>query len=120
MLGAADAIAQSASSEDLVQYVRREIVDVLGIDQCRFEPAGADVRSATSLNHDGSVTRRGARLDVDRDGLPTDDLITLDASHHGVNRGRFVLTASTRVARPTLEQRRVAVLLADQVGGALA
>jgi hypothetical protein len=119
VLGAGDAIAHSASSEDLIAYVRRQIVDVLGIDQCTFAPAGTEVRSATTLNHDGSVSRRGSRLDVDRDGLPTDDFITLDASHHGVSRGRFVLTASTRVARPTLEQRRVAVLLADQVGGAL-
>jgi K+-sensing histidine kinase KdpD len=120
VLGAADAVAHSASSHELVEYVRHQIVDVLGIDQCRFEPAGAEVRSATSLNHDGSVTRRGARMDVDRDGLPTDDFITLDASHQGVVRGRFVMTASTRVVRPTLEQRRVAVLLADQVGSALA
>jgi K+-sensing histidine kinase KdpD len=121
VLGAADVIAESSSSPtELVAYARRQIVDVLGVDRCAFEPLGTEVRSATSLNHDGTVTRRGARLDVDRDGLPTDDLITLDASHHGTGYGRFVLTASTRVARPTLEQRRVAVLLADQVGGALA
>ena len=120
VLGAADAVSQSASREELVEYVRHRIVDVLGIDQCRFEPAGTEIKSVTSLNHDGSVTRRGSRLDVDRDGLPTDDFITLDASHQGVSHGRFVLTASTRVVRPSLEQRRVAVLLADQVGGALA
>jgi K+-sensing histidine kinase KdpD len=121
VLGAADVVAQSSSSPtELVDYARRQIVEVLGIDRCTFEPAGANVSSVTSLNHDGTVTRRGARLDVDRDGLPTDDLVTLDASHRGVSHGRFVLTASTRVARPTLEQRRVAVLLADQVGASLA
>ena len=34
----------------------------------------------------------------------------------GVTCGHYLLTAATRVARPSLEQRRVAVLLADQVG----
>ena len=38
----------------------------------------------------------------------------------GVRHGEFRLTASTHLARPTIEQRKVACLLADQVGAALA
>jgi hypothetical protein len=37
-----------------------------------------------------------------------------------VTYGQFVLTASTRVVRPSKEQIQVAVTLADQVGAALA
>jgi hypothetical protein len=33
--------------------------------------------------------------------------------------GHFLVTAATRVSRPRPEQRRVAVLLADQVAGVL-
>lgn len=109
-LGAADLAALQAP--ELVDAVSRQIVEVLGIDACRFEPGAAG--GSTLLAHDGSVTRRGQEVDVARHGLPTDDVIALDAGH-----GRFLLTASTRIVRPTIEQRRVAVLLAGQVRAAL-
>lgn len=35
--------------------------------------------------------------------------------HEGETLGHFVLTSASDVARPSLEQRRVAVLMADQV-----
>ncbi|HEX8488212.1 MAG TPA: hypothetical protein VF642_06695 [Propionibacteriaceae bacterium] len=38
----------------------------------------------------------------------------------GVLPGRYLLTAATAIRRPTLEQRRVAVALAEQAGAALA
>lgn len=121
VLGTADIVAlRQGSPETLIDRVSRQIVEVLDIDACRFSPQGDEVRSATTLEHDGTVARRGQTLDVDRDGLPTDDLITLDVSNRGARHGRFVLTASTRTVRPTLEQRRVVVLLADQVAAALA
>jgi hypothetical protein len=40
--------------------------------------------------------------------------------NHGVRRGRFLLTAEPGDARPTVEQRLVAVAFADQIGAALA
>jgi K+-sensing histidine kinase KdpD len=121
VLGTADIVAlRQDSSAELIDRVNHQIVQVLDIDACRFAATGVEVRSATTLQRDGSVERRGQQFDVDRHGLPTDDLITLDVSHNGAHLGRFVLTASTRSVRPTVEQRRVVVLLADQVGGALA
>jgi hypothetical protein len=54
-------------------------------------------------------------VDVDRNGLPTDDEIALLVRHGDSTLGRFQLNAATRVARPSLQQRRVAVLLADQI-----
>jgi hypothetical protein len=38
----------------------------------------------------------------------------------GLVHGRFLLTVATRVVRPSREQLRVAVALANQVGAALA
>ena len=120
VLGTADIVAdRDASPDRLVERVERQIVEILDIDACRFEPAGAVGESSTVLNRDGTVSLGGHPVDVDRHGLPTDDLIALDVRHGGVSHGRFVLTASTRLLRPSLEQRRVVVLLADQVGAAL-
>ncbi|WP_456843724.1 DUF4118 domain-containing protein [Cellulomonas sp. P5_C6] len=112
--------ARPTEAGALVQRVGRQIVEILDIDDCRFEAPGAESRSTTVLGPDGTVTQRGQAVDVERYGLPSDDRIALDVRHDGVRLGRFVLTASTRVARPSLEQRRVVVLLADQVGAAMA
>ena len=71
------------------------------------------------LEHDGRVTRRGKELDVERDGLPTDDDIALVVTRAGETMGHFLLTSASSVARPSLEQRKVAVLLADQAGQVL-
>lgn len=56
---------------------------------------------------------------MDRHGLPTDEEIPLPVRHGGAGVGAFVLTTATRRRRPTTEQLRVAVLLADQVGVAV-
>lgn len=65
------------------------------------------------------MTGRGHRISVERDGLPTDEKVGLIVRQGGAVHGQYVLTAATRVARPSVEQLRVAVLLADQVGAAL-
>ncbi|MFF3064955.1 DUF4118 domain-containing protein [Oerskovia sp. NPDC057915] len=108
----------TASPATLVAHVQRQIVDVLDLDECRFDTStgGAHPR----LHEDGSVTRGSQVLDVERDGLPTDDRVELLVEHAGVVRGRFLLDATTRVRRPDLDQRVIAVTLAQQVGSALA
>jgi K+-sensing histidine kinase KdpD len=122
VLRTADLVAlHDASPQALTDEVAARITDVLGVDGCRFEPTdGRHAASATALHRDGSVTQRDVRIDVDRHGLPTDDLLALPVEHDGVPLGRFLVTSSTRHARPTVEQRRVAVTLADQVGTRLA
>jgi len=121
VFGTADVVAlQQESTQALTDHVCRQIVEILAIDACRFERAGATTGSNVTLDRDGSVTQLGHEVDVDRDGLPTDDLIALEVQHGGISRGHFLLTASTRIVRPSREQRRVVVLLADQVGAALA
>jgi K+-sensing histidine kinase KdpD len=119
VLTASDAVAQGSSTEDLIEQVKAELVAVLQIDQCRFV-AGGKRKNAPQLNHDGSVSRGGHPLKVERDGLPTNAEIELVVQHAGTAKGRFLLTAAARITRPDLEQRVVAVALADQVGAALA
>jgi K+-sensing histidine kinase KdpD len=122
VLRTADLVALPDTSPDLlIGGVAQQITDVLGIDGCRFEPPDRRrALCATTLHRDGSVTQRTTHVDVDRHGLPTDDLVELPVEHGGTAYGRFLLTSSTRHARPTTEQRRIAVTLADQVGARLA
>ena len=112
------AVAAGGSTDELIDRVRFELTVVLGIDGAKFV-AGDKQMQAPRLNADGSVTRDGQVLKVERDGLPTDAEIELLVQHAGTVRGRFLLTAAARITRPDLEQRLVAVALADQVGAAL-
>jgi hypothetical protein len=108
----------SASATVVAGHVARQIADVLDIDGCRFDPSPGH-GTLPRLGRDGSVTRHGHAVDVDRDGLPVDDEIELLIESGGVVRGRFLLTAATAVSRPDLERRIVAVALAQQAGAAL-
>ncbi len=120
VLGTSKIIAvREASPAALIDHVAHQITQILDIDECRFVKGAGPGPQATSVDHDGHVTRREYRVDVERDGLPTDELIGLVVRQGGVVHGKLVLTAATRVVRPSVEQLRVAVLLADQVGAAL-
>lgn len=60
----------STTTTELITHVERRIVALLDLDDCRFVPAtGAH---HPRLNRDGTVSREGHAVDVDRDGLPTD------------------------------------------------
>lgn len=106
-----------ADPDELTRQVAGQLQELLGVDACRFavQPE-ADV--VAQLLRDGSVTRSGRPVNVERDGLPTDTEIELKVQSGGVLTGRYLLTASTRIRRPSLEQRQVAVAVADQVGAA--
>ena len=112
------AVANGGSTDDLIEHVRAQLTAVLGIDGAKFVANGKQT-SGPHLNADGTVTRAGRVLKVERDGLPTNSEIQLTVQHAGEIRGRFLLTAAARIVRPDLEQRKVAVALADQVGAAL-
>jgi hypothetical protein len=71
------------------------------------------------LRHDGSVTIGQRAWDVDAKGFPTGSDTELLVESGGLLQGRFLMTPALD-ARPTLEQRLLAVALADQVGAALA
>ncbi|WP_344422493.1 DUF4118 domain-containing protein [Pseudonocardia ailaonensis] len=109
---AARLAGEGARDDDVIDMVRRMIGEVLDLDDCRFS-AERPRQDRPQLRGDGGVVWRGREVDVDRDGLPTMDVVELPVRDGA---GAFLLTASTRVRRPTLEQRRVAVTLANQVG----
>ncbi len=98
----------------LVDLVARQITDVLRLDACRFDPAPTSRRDRPRLRPDGTLVWRGHPVDVDHDGLPTLDEIELPVA----TGGRFLLTSTSAVRRPDLEQRLVAVTLAEQVAAA--
>lgn len=107
--------AQQESPAKVIGLVAAEMVDVLGISRCRFVAGPVHDSRLAILDHEGGVTRGGRPVKVDRDGLPTDEETALLVLREGQVVGHFVLTSAADVARPSLEQRRVAVLLADQV-----
>jgi K+-sensing histidine kinase KdpD len=109
--------AGRTTTSSLIEHVSDQIVDVLHLDACRFDLD--DGPASATLEGDGTVVYNGHPVDVDRHGLPTDTKIALPVRSGGVVRGRFLLTAATRVVRPSLEQLRVASALANQVGAAL-
>jgi hypothetical protein len=103
----------------LIDIVARQIAAVLDAGGCRFVPGPVhDVRLAL-LDHEGTVTRNGRVVDVDRHGLPYDEEVALVVRRGQRVVGHFVVTAAARIAYPTAEQRRVAMLLADQVAPAV-
>ncbi|MEJ7649015.1 MAG: DUF4118 domain-containing protein [Nakamurella sp.] len=110
--------AGSATADQLIDVVRRQLVDLLGLDDCRFDRA--TTYGLPRLDAEGGLVRRDRVVDIGRLGLPTDTAIALPVRAGGSVLGHFVLTAATRVQRPSREQLRVAVMLADQVGTALA
>ena len=121
VLGAARLVSEGDTpASTLVDVVGRQIADVLGADGCHFvEGPVADARVAV-LDHDGEVRRGDHVVDVDRVGLPTHDYVAIPVRRGPHVVGHFLLTATSQVTYPSAEQRRVAVLLADQVASAVA
>jgi hypothetical protein len=115
---AAATVMVTGSSSDLVDAVRLQLLGLLGLRACRFEHGVAGVGHPARLTGDGSVEWRGQEWDVEARGLPVEPEIELLAESRGRLVGRFMLQAAPG-SRPTLEQRLVAVTLADQTGAAL-
>jgi K+-sensing histidine kinase KdpD len=113
-LRAAESAARGELPFDaLTRLVATEIADVLGVPACRYVAGPSRDPRPAVLAHDGTVTRGGKPLDVDRHGLPVDEDTVLV-----ITGGHFVITSASALTYPTLEQRRVAVLLADLVDSA--
>lgn len=113
------AASGTTSPSDVVELVGRQIGDILDLDACAFDP-GPSQRDRPRLEAGGGITWRGRAVDVDREGLPTLDVIELPVTSAGVDRGRYLLTSTSKVRRPDLERRQVAVTLAEQAAAALA
>jgi K+-sensing histidine kinase KdpD len=116
---AAQAVAAGASSAVLIEQVSGQLTQLLSLRSCRFQYGVAGIGQPIRLGHDGSVTAGHRAWDVDAKGFPRDTDVELLVESGGMFQGRFLM-APVPGARPTLEQRLLAVAFADQVGAALA
>ncbi len=121
---AAQAVAAGGSAPTLIEQVTRQLTALLSLRSCSFQYGVAGLGRPARMLHDGSVTLgrsvtlgQGAR-DVDAEGFPDTDIELLVESG-GLFQGRFLMTPVPG-ARPSREQRLLAIALADQVGAALA
>ena len=105
-----------ASSREVIERVQNELIGLLHLQACRYE-AGSGDRPTMRLEHDGQVFLGGRVWGVDRMGLPGPE-IELVVQSQGHTPGRFVMTP-TAGYEVSLEQRVVAVAIADQVGASL-
>jgi hypothetical protein len=110
-------LTQTARSPStVVDHVKKQLTDLLGLRGCRFE-YGSLLGHPPRLEPDGTVTVGRKHWDIDRRGLP-DQEIELRTFGNGHFYGRFMLQP-TPGTTPSLQARLVAVTLADQVGRAL-
>ncbi|MEV7242380.1 DUF4118 domain-containing protein [Streptomyces sp. NPDC093248] len=110
-------LVQSVNSADtVVDHVRTELTDLLGLRACRFE-YGKLVGRPPRLEQDGSVTTGRRTWNPDTEGWPPGE-IELRAYGNGHYLGRFMLTPGPGSV-PSVQARMVAVVLADQTGAAL-
>jgi len=110
-------LAQSAASAHaVVDHIRRQLIDVLGLRDCRFE-YGMLIGHPPRLEQDGTIMTRYSHIDVDLAGMPAEE-IELRTFGNGQYYGRFMLTP-TPGSKPARQARLVAVTLADLAGRAL-
>lgn len=107
---------QAGTPHDVDEHVRRQLIEVLDLADCRFE-YGKLLGQPPRLESDGSITTRYGHYPVDESGLP-DEEIELRIFSNGQYIGRFMLTPKPG-SRPSRRARLVAVSLADLAGHAL-
>jgi hypothetical protein len=118
----AELVVQGAPSADVIAMARTQLIDLFHLVDCQFEPAPFLERiDLPHVERTGVVAHRryrlqpGGELEVE---LPAEG-IALHVMSRGQIVGRFILDFHPD-AGATLEQRIVAVALADQVGASLA
>jgi K+-sensing histidine kinase KdpD len=116
---AAQAAAAGSSALALVDQVAGQLTRVLSLESCRFQYGAAGLGRPARMRHDGTVIAEDLPWNVDAEGFPRGTDTELLVEGGGVFQGRFLMTPGP-AARPTLEQRLLAIALADQVGAALA
>ncbi|MFG2550081.1 DUF4118 domain-containing protein [Streptomyces sp. NPDC048581] len=112
----ADLARTTGSADAVVEHVRRQLTDLLGLRGCRFE-YGTLMGRPPRLEQDGTIAVGRRAWDPEAGGWP-DGEIELRAYGNGHYFGRFMLDP-TPGNLPPLKVRLVAVTLADQAGAAL-
>jgi hypothetical protein len=116
---ASRAVAVGASAGSLTGQICGQLTQLLSLADCRYQNGAAGIGHPARLLRDGRVVLGDQTWDISRAGLPGGTDIELLAEAGGLLQGRFLLTPGPRTL-PSLEQRLVAVALADQAGAALA
>jgi K+-sensing histidine kinase KdpD len=116
---AARAVATGGEPRAVVDEIARELTRLLSLSACRYQQGAAGIGSPPRLLHDGRVAFGESIWDTEHNGLPAGTSTELLVEAGGLLQGRFLLTPGPGT-RATLEQRLVAVALADQAGAALA
>jgi hypothetical protein len=109
-------VASGAAADDVIEQVRRELITVLDLRGCCYEP-GIGPGHGIRMNHDGGVVVGDVSWPAESLGLPGPE-ITLHVQRRGQSLGRFVLKPTPGLP-VSLQRRVVAVAIADQVGAAL-
>ena len=110
-------LAQTArSAADVVEHVRELLVGLLDLQACRYE-YGSLLGHPPRLERDGTVLAGHLRYDVERTGMPSQEVELRTFGSNGQYYGRFMLQPKP-ASRPSLQARLVAVTLADQAGRA--
>jgi K+-sensing histidine kinase KdpD len=115
----ARAVAAGGEPRAVIDEVCAQLTRLLSLSQCRYQQGAAGIGSPPRLLHDGQVAFGETIWDTEHDGLPTGTATELLVEAGGLLQGRFLLTPGPGT-HATLEQRLVAVALADQAGAALA
>ncbi|MFF7844496.1 DUF4118 domain-containing protein [Streptomyces ossamyceticus] len=113
----ASLVQSGGSPYAVVDQVREQLVEILGMRGCRFEH-GTLLGRHPRMEQDGSVTVGRTTWDLDVDGWPGEE-VELRASVGDRYLGRFMLQPEPGAVPPPLQSRLVAVSLSDQVGAAL-
>lgn len=112
----ADLVAHGAEPAEVLLACERELTALLGLHGCEFR-AGTDHAVLPRLERNGTVAG-GSRTFLRREfALPT-PMVELPVLHRGLPVGSFLLTPAADVG-VSLDQRVVAVAIADQAGAAL-
>ncbi|MFE2289501.1 DUF4118 domain-containing protein [Streptomyces sp. NPDC059443] len=115
--GAARLAEDSGSPQDVVAYVRRELIGLLGLRGCRFE-YGTLMGHLPRLEHGGGLwLRDGTRITQFADWPEGETELRVVGGGHYY--GRFLLDPIPGRPLPPEEARLVAVALAAQTGAAL-
>ncbi|MFE9565941.1 DUF4118 domain-containing protein [Streptomyces sp. NPDC006487] len=115
--GTARLAEAGGSPEGVVEYVRRELVGLLGLRGCRFE-YGTLMGNLPRLEHGGGLWLRRGDLITEYADWP-DEETELRVTGGGHYYGRFLLDPLPGRPLPSEEARLVAVALAAQAGAAL-
>jgi K+-sensing histidine kinase KdpD len=114
---AAAAVATGEPATFVVMQVAAQLIDLLFLRDCRFDPVASDKHGAY-MTQDGDVFLAGMRWGVEQMGMPGSE-IELTVEYQGRFFGRYVMVPTP--GKPVSQERRVvASALADQVGAALA